>query len=90
MADAIDTDDCSLALQGDFAGKTAVHPSSGWLPRHYTAVPAESGRPTRQETSSVWPWSTLLVCQNLGCSPVLRDSCRVRRVFGTADPKVML
>ena len=54
-ADAIDTDDCSPALQVDFAGKTAVHPSSGWLPRHCTAVPAESGRPTRQETSSVWP-----------------------------------
>ena len=57
-ADAIDTDDCSPALQVDFAGKTAVHPSSGWLPRHCTTEPAESGRPTRQETGSVWPWAT--------------------------------
>ena len=28
-ADAIDTDDCSPALQVDFAGKTALHSSSG-------------------------------------------------------------
>ncbi len=39
MADAIDTDDCSPALQVDFAGKTALHPSSGWLPRHCTTEP---------------------------------------------------
>ena len=64
--DAIDTDDCSPALQVDFAGKTALHPSSGWLPRDCTAVPAESGRPTRQETSSVWPWSTLLGASGIG------------------------
>ena len=49
-ADAIDTDDGSPAFQVDFAGKTAAHPSSGWLPCHCTTESAESGRPTRKET----------------------------------------
>ena len=55
---AIDTDDCSPAVQVDFAGKTAVHPSSGWLPCHCMTEPAESGRPTRQESRFVWPRAT--------------------------------
>jgi len=74
--DAIDTDDCSPALEVDFTGKAAIHPSTGRLPRHCTPEPAESGRPTRQETGAVWPWATPW------CIRIWGDHVSVRPVHG--------